>query len=424
VKITKVERIPIDAQHTPRADRAMRRGITNWSIVEVCKVTTDAGLVGWGETIPHYTWGRVTDEAIARAVGRNPADLLWDDSLGAGLQQAMFDLAGKALDVPAYRLIGTKVREWCPLAWWCWDMPTNDWLAEIQAALAAGYASFKLKARPWFDVVAQIEALSAATPDHVTFDLDFNQFLLSAGQAVPVLQRFEAIPKVQIFESPIFQWDVAGNRALRAKLSRPIAMHIDIPPFLTAVREGVCDGFVLNRGAAQLIHQAHLATEANLPFFLQLVGTGITSAWTAHLGAVLRYAQWPAITCLNTYADDLIVSPLRIERGYVRVPEAPGLGVDVDEDALVRLRRANIEPKSVPRAIYTIRWADGRTLESVEVRPVGLGGYEKEFWDGSHPIFEPGVELTAAEDDGSPEFEARYQEVRRAGTSRIAWQRA
>ena len=59
MKIVSVERIPVDAGHTERPGRHMRRKCADWSIIEVCKVTTDTGLVGWGETVPHYTWGRV-----------------------------------------------------------------------------------------------------------------------------------------------------------------------------------------------------------------------------------------------------------------------------------------------------------------------------------------------------------------------------
>ena len=47
---------------------------------------------------------------------------MWDDSLGAGLQMALFDAAGKAAGVPCYRLLGQKVREWCPISWWWIDM--------------------------------------------------------------------------------------------------------------------------------------------------------------------------------------------------------------------------------------------------------------------------------------------------------------
>ena len=82
---------------------------------EITRVVTDAGFVGYGETLPHYTWGAVTDEAVARVRGRNAAEFLGDDSLGAGLQMALYDVVGKALGVPAWRLFNLpQVREWVP----------------------------------------------------------------------------------------------------------------------------------------------------------------------------------------------------------------------------------------------------------------------------------------------------------------------
>ena len=86
MRIVSVERIAVDAEHTERPGRQMRRKCADWSIIEVCKVTADNGLVGWGETVPHYTWGRVSDEGRReRSIGRNPAELMWDDGLRGGL---------------------------------------------------------------------------------------------------------------------------------------------------------------------------------------------------------------------------------------------------------------------------------------------------------------------------------------------------
>ena len=300
----------------------MRRGLADWALSELCKVTTDTGLVGWGETLPHYTWGVVTDASVERAMRANPADLLWDDTLGAGLQQALFDLVGKSLGVPAHRLMGAAVRARCPLAWWCYDMPPHDWAEEARAGIEAGYTAFKLKARPWFDIVEQVEAVSAATPAHAKLDLDFNGLLVDSGHAKPLLTTLASYPKVAIFETPIPQTDVGGNRSLRSSVPRPIAMHFDSPPFLTAVKEDVCDGFVVSGGAATCLHQGAQAAAANMPLWLQLVGTGITTAFAMHLGAVLPAARWPAITCLNTYAHHLLTEPLLVEHGYMPAPQA------------------------------------------------------------------------------------------------------
>ena len=100
------------------------------------RLTTDAGIIGYGETLPHYTWGRVTDEAVARVKGHNAADFLGDDTLGAGLQMAVYDAVGKALDVPLHRLCNLpRVREWVPLSWWNIDFPPE---ALAQEALRLG----------------------------------------------------------------------------------------------------------------------------------------------------------------------------------------------------------------------------------------------------------------------------------------------
>ena len=60
--------------------------------------------------------------------------------------------------------------------------------------------------------------------------------------------------------------------------------------------------------SARCCKQGFLAGTFRKPFWLQLVGTGLTTALSAHLGAVLPYAQWPAISCLNNYSDDLLAT--------------------------------------------------------------------------------------------------------------------
>jgi len=203
----------------------MARELWNWCISEVVRVTLDNGIVGYGETLPHYTWGRVTDAAVEKAAGRNPFELLWDDSLGAGLQMAIWDAAGKAAEVPCYRLIGDKVRDDCPISWWAIDMPPEDWAAEALDAVEAGYTCFKLKARPWWDIEAQVKAVCDSAPSWFKLDVDFNALLLDPGHATPVLQKLERYSNVVIFETPIWQHDIEGSRQVRAKSSRPISMH-------------------------------------------------------------------------------------------------------------------------------------------------------------------------------------------------------
>lgn len=400
MKITGVERIPVDVGFNPRPEKHMARELWNWCISEVIRLETDSGIVGYGETLPHYTWGRVSDAAIAKVKGRSPLELLWDDSLGAGLQMAVWDAAGKAAEVPCHRLIGPKAREECPISWWAIDMPPEEWAGEARDAVAAGYTSFKLKARPWFDIVEQVRAVCEASPDWFKLDVDFNALLLDAGHAVPVLQKLEQFDNVVIFETPIWQHDIEGGRQVRAKTNRPIAMHFGSPPFLTAVREEVCDGFVVGGGAASIVRQGQLAAEGQKPFWLQMVGTGLTTAFALHFGAALTHARWPAVTCLNMYGDDLLTEPIEVSAGYARVPEAPGLGVTVDEKALERLRRPDSDAKPEARRLLTVVWPDGRRVRYAHAMQM-----YNDFWAGNQPVFEPGVTLRGQDDDGSADFD-------------------
>ena len=208
-----------------------------------------------------------------------------DDTLGAGLQMALFDVVGKAFGVPCYKLLGTKVRDWSPISWWSIDAAPSDWLAEARDAVTLGYTSFKIKQRPWWDIFAQVDAVATSIPSSFKLDLDANATMQNAAAAMPIMQRLAKHENVAMFESPIPQTDILGNRQPPTGLPRPIAMHFGSPPYTTVVREEVCDGFVICAGKSEVLRQGQLSAEANMPFWLQLVGNGLTTTWAAHLGA-------------------------------------------------------------------------------------------------------------------------------------------
>jgi L-alanine-DL-glutamate epimerase-like enolase superfamily enzyme len=416
LKVTQVERLMVDVPFTPRQQQIAARTVYNWGILELCKVTTDAGLVGWGETVVHYTHARVTDSAVQRVVGKSPAELMQEDTLGAGLQMALFDVVGKALGVPCYRLMGSKVRDWVPVSWWSNEGSPEEWAAEAQEAVEKGYTSFKLKQRPWRDIVAQVQAVLRVVPPHFKLDLDANSTMQNAAAAMPIMRRLEEFDQVAMFESPIPQTDISGNRQLRRVICRPIAMHFGSPPYTTAVREEVCDGFVISGGAAQVVRQAALSAEANMPFWLQLVGAGLTTTWAAHLGAVLSHASWPAITCINLYSHPLLTKPIDVVGGFHRVPEAPGLGVEVDEEAVARYAvpeetlqtfraRGEVYNRPAPRILRTAVYPDGSCVHMAYIRQ-GMGT--------ALPPYVPGVRLETWPEDGSKAWNELWERTQAA----------
>lgn len=411
LKVSRVERFVVDIPFTPRQQRITERTVFNWGILELCKVTTDAGIVGWGETVIHYTHARVTDSSVHRVINANPAEVMNDDSLGAGLQMALYDVVGKALGVPCYRLLGTKQHDWVPISWWSNEATADDWAEEAKDAVDKGYTSIKLKQRPWRDIVSQVEAVGAVTPVHFKLDIDANGSLQNAAAAMPILHRLAQFDQVAMFETPIPQSDISGNRQLRQTICRPIAMHFGSPPYTTVIREAVCDGFVIGGGATQVRREGALSAEANMPFWLQLVGAGLTTIWASHLGAVLSHASWPAITCMNLYSHQLLMNPVEVVGGYHRVPEHPGLGIEVDEAAVARY---TVTPEAIaesktrgdwydrprPRIIRTAVYPDGSSVHMANVsQGMALTPYV------------PGVWLDTWADDGSVEWNDLWRRV-------------
>lgn len=225
--VKSVETVWVDLPMREIPARNMIRENPHWTIFEICKVTLDSGIVGFGETMVYYTWGAntVSEAAKAKVVGKHPAENMWDDSLGAGLQIALMDAAAKIVDAPLHQLLGKQVRDRCHISWWDIDMPAEDWIAECQLAIENGYNSFKTKGRPWFDIIEQTRQLCATLPVHFEVDMDFNSFGVDTAHCTRLLKELEQFHHIVMYETPIPHKDVGGYKFLRQHTHVPISMH-------------------------------------------------------------------------------------------------------------------------------------------------------------------------------------------------------
>lgn len=414
LKIVDVRRTMIHLPFRERVKPWNELLISSWGFIEVLELVTNAeGVTGVGETLVDYTWQRVTEEKIQSIIGTNPAEHIFDDSLGAGLQIAVLDAVGQALGVPAHRLLGLpSVREWCPISWWNTKMPAELLAVEAQQAIAEGYLATKFKARPWFDVREQVRAIADVTPDDYLIDIDWNGMLRSPGEAIPVLTELDDLPKIGLYESPIRQDDVIGHREVRGRVRRPIAEHYRKDLFPMWMRDDALDAFVAvcTPGMSGILAQGITAAAFNKTFWLQVVGTGITTAFTTHLGAVLTHASWPMVTGMNTFIDDLIIDPLRISHGHVKVPTAPGLGITLDRDAVETYRVPDTYRVETPRRLLTFHMGSSgsRTYASMPQM------WEDSRRDRNTPVQPIGASLDVRRDDGSAEFNSVWQRARTA----------
>jgi galactonate dehydratase len=398
--IERIDRHPVEVPFREVPERNMARELLHWRYFEVLEVELADGSIGYGETMLFYGWGKSETEDIERARGSNAADLMWDDSIGPGLQQSLFDAVGRSLGVPVHRLIGTKVRDEAPISWWCIDMPPEDWVSEAKLALDRGYTNLKVKGRPWFDIRAQLEALDRELPEWFSVDIDFNSTLLSADRAIPVLEDLQEYPQVSHFEGPI-GGDPEEHRRLVETLDVPIVLHYGGSDMMTTLSAPECDGFVASEGASELRDIAGVTKIADKPFWLQLVGTGITAAFSLHCGGVFEQAKWPAINCHQLYEHPLLEEPIEVEDGHAEVPDSPGLGYRVDRDALEEFAVERPESQPNPERLIECDWPGGPTIYfSEEGEGDQLLSYARSE-PTDMPYFEGGVTTRTVENDGS-----------------------
>lgn len=404
MKIIKAERLALNIPFVnDRVKRAMHRANTHGERVYVYRVETDNGIVGFGEH------GYVSDPQ--RLIGRNPLAIVNDDSIGFGPQMAVLDAIGKDAGEPVHALLGPQVRKRCPISWWAIDMPPRDWAAEAKESVKQGYTCFKLKARPWWDIFAQVEAIEKVVPADYKLDIDFNGLLVNCATAQVLLRRLDPYLNVGMYESPFYLFeDFDAARLLKQKVEKPLIEHWNEE----LLHSRACDGFVLGGPVNWLRKTNALVETFQKAYWLQLNGTGLMTAYGMHLGSVLSRAQLPYITCHEHFADDLLRNPLEVQDGFIDVPNGPGLGVEVDEKAIERFTVDAEEP--VPKEVYLrkkrilrISWPGSGKKRVLEFTKEDA--YYQEYRSGNLTGFHTGIGLSVEEDDGSPSFQKHHAKL-------------
>ncbi|MBI2191118.1 MAG: hypothetical protein HYU36_03900 [Planctomycetes bacterium] len=299
------------------------------------RVHTDEGLTGLGEG--DRDLGVIQREASSY-VGRNPLELMpW--KLGRPWAHAFFDLQGKALGVPFHRLIGTPVHDRVPMAYWSPYETPHKTAKHAEEGARRGFKVHKIKARPW-DAVDQVKAMTAAAGPDYAIRIDPNCTFEQPSVAIRIARQVEGY-RVECLEDPVTQDRVEWNRLIREKTTVPVALHSSQPQnvwrHLTA---GAIDYLNVGGSLETLFRAAHLAEAAGVPVWLQIEGHcyDIQAAFNVHVNAVIPNAVLPQDTLPFLREASIVTEPLWPTDGFVKVPEKPGLGVDLDENAAERYR--------------------------------------------------------------------------------------
>lgn len=333
----------------------------------VVQVTTDEGLVGLGEAPSARCESTINDDLARRLIGAdaldihacerrcvpdtkvdaNTADLSALRAFG-GIEMALWDLRGKAWDVPLHKLLGGAVRREIPFSEYFALRQESDGVggestpsevAEYCVRMHEEHGStvFEGKCAPG-DVgmtIGMVKAIREAIGDEAKLRLDANM-----GFSVDSARRLlEAIAPYDVsnFEDPVGSfYDMAR---LRQHSSIPFSTHK--PDLRQAVDLGVPDNFVLNLtslgGILRTINFVGACEEVGFGFWFYSGDTGIASAAYLHVAAAVQHIRNPSQALFRWQTDDVIEEgPFRPEHDVIEVPDGPGLGVTLSPSGLER----------------------------------------------------------------------------------------
>jgi D-galactarolactone cycloisomerase len=351
----------------------MARGLVGARAATIVEVETRDGISGFGEAwgppgfvAPYldfvaadWVGARLSDHSVLfhRVLARNYHFGVQNGlmALLSGIDIAIHDALGKVLGVPVHALIGGRARDAVDV-YASGGYFTADPARGLQAQLSgfAGFAACKIKiGRNPADDAARVRLVRETHGEAMAIFVDANgnyaldQVLASMRAIAPL--------SVALYEEPLSPADEEGYRRLHARSDIPIATgealytayafdRLLSPRIIDVAQPdlALCGGLSQGRLIAQLCTLRHARLSPHV------WGTGIGLAAAVHL--VAAQPPYPATTNepdppwieydvgANPLQDGLLRNPLRPVAGRITVPDAPGLGIEIDRTALEAFR--------------------------------------------------------------------------------------
>ena len=316
-------------------------------------VTTNLGLSGYGEC---WSKGSLTNQDFKQYLGTSPFDWIGQRT-NLPLNMAMYDLMGKYLEIPVWKLLGPQVRKKIPVAFWTVSQTPKAMAEEVRQAAKTGYRWLKYHVDEVQNVIDQTRAMQAVAPAgfQVHYDLNANAELAAV---LPMLKKLETFSVAGRFEDPIVASDRAGWQRIRQEIKRDILGH-HVP--LDFIRAGLLDGYMAGHAPiGNAIKVAGLAEETQVPIMLQQCGGTLNQAFLAHEAAVFPQATIDHVNLCHLWKEDVTDKLMPVVNGHVQVPQGPGLGINIDEKKLAAMAR-RATPQYEPFLVQ-IAYQDGPTI--------------------------------------------------------------
>ena len=382
MKITRIETIPI--RLPTRRQHQWASLTTPIGVYVIIKLQTDDGPIGLGEAPVLKDWGgdhmkyygetpktalHVVNDILAPSlIGQDPCAIALLHSLmdgavkgypyaKAAIDMALYDIAGKALNVPAYQLLGGCFRRRVAVAHSIGLMEIEKAVEEALQVKEEGIKTVKLKGgqEPKRDVELVKRVRQALGPE-IQIAVDANQGYPTPKVAVRTIRAMEE-HGILYMEQP-----VEGIDAMAL-----VARSVDTPimadesawtpqDVLEIIRKKAADiislyttkpgGLFKAKKVAAVAEAGGIQCNVN-----GSVETGVGNAANLHLAASTAAASLACVVPVSTpmgkgkkgiagiyYTDDIITEPFEYVDGEIVVSDKPGLGVELDEEKLERYR--------------------------------------------------------------------------------------
>lgn len=358
----------------------------NWLFV---KIETDEGIHGWGECYTQADRDRSilahVKELTRYLVGRSPFNIkhftfmAYHDFAGkrgsmdfysavSGIEQAMWDIVGKALNTPIYNLLGGGCREAIRVYANGWGGGTKEEHGERARELVEmGFSALKFDPFPgrWRTHISRDEESAAvecvrAVRDAVGPNIDLLIEVhrrLAPTHAVRVARMLEELDPFW-YEEPVSARDIDALAQVKDKIDIPVVTGEELytkTEFRNVFEKRAADilnADVCNCGGILELKEIAAMAEAYhiimLPHNYNSTTVGL-AATIQVCAAIPNFLITEYFVNFTQRGDAISLNPIVVENGYISPPTGPGLGLELDEEAMARFPYQEFSPRNLPQ---------------------------------------------------------------------------
>ena len=324
------------------------------------RITTDCGILGWGEASPFAPVTGDTQESnyanarlIAQTlIGKDPIAVearmreintitIGEPSLRSAFDMSLNDILGQAAGLPLYALLGGEIRPLRTDITISMYNTVEETLERLEECIALGLDEIKMKVgRAGLADVQHVAAVRKRIGPEIAIKVDSNQGW-DYSAAVANLRAMEPF-QLQYSEQPLARWDFENLRRLREKVSIPICADesvFDDKDALKLISMGAADYLNIKLGKSGGINMAlRIEAIANAAGAKCMIGCFAESRLALSAAAHVACAR-PNITFLDLDSyyilkNDPVLGGITYDEetgGGIKLPETPGLGATIDE---------------------------------------------------------------------------------------------